>query len=105
MPRHSGCSTGNRAAAQNSAAGAIRNYRPHSGCSGRLDFACPSETRGQPVSEPNPRISPSLNSAICPSRGELGGLDRPGSFVLWDTLNAPNQADLDLSPDQESAGG
>ena len=78
------------AAAEDTAAGPIRNYGTDSGGGGGLDRSCTTDFAGLTVSKPGSRLIPSVDAAIRPDRGFLGQRAGIGRGEL---RNAHAQAD------------
>ena len=89
------------AAAQDRAAGAFRVDRADPRCGAGLDRRAGAVRRGFSLSQPDPRVSPPLHTAIRADHARLGLADRAGSRRVRHPLAAAHQGNADLPAHEE----
>ena len=95
---------GDRLAAENTASCSIRDHAADPGGCGSVDQTGWPEVRQLPVPQSGPRVTPPGHAPVRSDCRRVGRADRAGFDGVRHPLDAPDQADADLSPDQEPQG-
>jgi hypothetical protein len=97
------CLAGNRNAAKDSTASAVRAHRADTRFRCHMDPPLESTVGELPLPESPPIFSTLVDAAICQDRPSMGEGNRPQLSRLWHAYSAAHKGIIDLSSNEESA--